>query len=196
MNVRGDANRSVRMTKRRLCEALIQLLTQKPVHDITVRELTRLAKVSRGTFYFHYSDIYDLMEQVEHEQIDGLNLLMDALLPQLDQEAPPHALQVLFEYLDENDGICSALLGPNGDPAFVQRLEALISQRCMGYIAPEGAGTFRQKYLTSFAVHGCFGTIAAWLYGGKQQTAGEMAQITWQAIYAVRQPPRLGVASN
>ena len=57
MNAKGDANRSVRMTKRRLSDALIALLAQKPVREITVRELTTLAKVSRGTFYFHYTEI-------------------------------------------------------------------------------------------------------------------------------------------
>ena len=42
-----------------------------------MRELTELANVSRGTFYFHYTDIYDLMDHVEREQIHTLELLMD-----------------------------------------------------------------------------------------------------------------------
>lgn len=58
MNAKGDANRSVRQTKQRLYEALIHLLQQKSLREITVRELTELAGISRGTFYFHYADIY------------------------------------------------------------------------------------------------------------------------------------------
>ena len=60
MNAKGDANRSVRQTKQRLYEALIHLLQQKSLREITVRELTELAGISRGTFYFHYTDIYAL----------------------------------------------------------------------------------------------------------------------------------------
>lgn len=60
MNSKGEENRSVRLTRKRLSDALITLLMQKPVREITVRELTELANVSRGTFYFHYTDIYDL----------------------------------------------------------------------------------------------------------------------------------------
>ena len=89
MNAKGDANRSVRMTKRRLCDALIALLAQKPVREITVRELTALAKVSRGTFYFHYTDIYDLLAQIEQDQLEGLDALMGAILPSMDSQAPP-----------------------------------------------------------------------------------------------------------
>ena len=40
MNAKGDANRSVRMTKQRLYQALITLLQQKSLREITVRELT------------------------------------------------------------------------------------------------------------------------------------------------------------
>ena len=77
MNAKGDANRSVRQTKQRLYEALIHLLQQKSLREITVRELTELAGISRGTFYFHYADIYALMEQMESVQLARLESLMD-----------------------------------------------------------------------------------------------------------------------
>ena len=69
MNAKGDANRSVRLTKQRLYQALITLLQQKSLREITVRELTELAGISRGTFYFHYADIYALMDQMEATQL-------------------------------------------------------------------------------------------------------------------------------
>ena len=128
MNSKGEENRSVRLTRKRLSDALITLLMQKPVREITVRELTELANVSRGTFYFHYTDIYDLMDHVEREQIHTLELLMDDILPRLEEDSTPEALRALFSYLDENDGICSVLLGTNGDTAFVHRLKGVIEE--------------------------------------------------------------------
>lgn len=89
MNAKGDANRSVRMTKQRLYQALITLLQQKSLREITVRELTELAGISRGTFYFHYADIYALIP-AEAAQLARLNDLMDTLIPSISQEdAPP-----------------------------------------------------------------------------------------------------------
>ena len=99
MNSKGEENRSVRLTRKRLSDALITLLMQKPVREITVRELTELANVSRGTFYFHYTDIYDLMDHVEQEQIHTLELLMDDILPRLEEDSTPEALRALFRYL-------------------------------------------------------------------------------------------------
>ena len=186
MNSKGEENRSVRLTRKRLSDALITLLMQKPVREITVRELTELANVSRGTFYFHYTDIYDLMDHVEREQIHTLELLMDDILPRLEEDSTPEALRALFSYLDENDGICSVLLGTNGDTALVHRLKGVIEESCLGYLRPREKETQLQRYMVAFAVQGCFGNIDLWLQNGKPETVDEMADITWQAVRAVR----------
>ena len=67
MNKKGDENRSVRNTKRKLNQSLIQLMGEKQITQISVKELTELADVNRGTFYFHYTDIYDMLRQTEEE---------------------------------------------------------------------------------------------------------------------------------
>ena len=60
-------DRRVRRTRAQLRRALTQLLAEKELRSITVRELTDRADVNRGTFYAHYRDIYDLMEHLENE---------------------------------------------------------------------------------------------------------------------------------
>ena len=60
-------DRRVRKTRRQLRECLITLLKEKKVQDITVRELTDMADLNRGTFYLHYKDVFDLLEKTEAE---------------------------------------------------------------------------------------------------------------------------------
>ena len=170
MNAKGDANRSVRMTKQRLYQALITLLQQKSLREITVRELTELAGISRGTVYFHYADIY---------------ALMDTLIPSISQEDAPPALVALFTYMTENPDLCQALYGKSWESEFTRNAKKLIAERCLGEFAPDG-GTEEQKYMLAFAVNGCFGTIVAWQEAGFQPPAAEIARITWQAIRAVK----------
>ena len=57
-------------------ECLVTLLKQKKVQDITVRELTELADLNRGTFYLHYKDVFDLLEKTESELLDNFNQLV------------------------------------------------------------------------------------------------------------------------
>lgn len=65
-------DRRVRKTRRQLRECLISLLKEKKVQDITVRELTDMADLNRGTFYLHYKDVFDLLEKTETELQDDL----------------------------------------------------------------------------------------------------------------------------
>lgn len=184
MNVKGDANRSVQQTKRRLCGALVRLMGEKPLREITVRELTEAAGVSRGAFYFHYRDVDDLLAQIEQAHLGYLEGQMDALIPDLERGTVPPALEKLFTYLNENDDICRALYGPYSDLAFADHVKELLARRCMGRMAPAG-GTPRQRYLMGFAVDGCFSTIQAWQAAGRDLPPRQIAAITWQAIRAV-----------
>lgn len=49
-------------TKEMLCDALITLSAKKPFSKITVSEIVNLCNVNRKTFYYHFADVYDLLE--------------------------------------------------------------------------------------------------------------------------------------
>ena len=60
---------------------LQQMLKEKPLNKITVKEICALAEINRATFYKYYADAYDLMDKIE-----------DALLKEL-QETVQHSLK-------------------------------------------------------------------------------------------------------
>ena len=47
----------------------LELVQAKPVQKITVTELAKRAEISKGTFYLHYLDIYDLYNQMVEETV-------------------------------------------------------------------------------------------------------------------------------
>ena len=50
------------LTKRALEQSLKSLLQQKPLSKITISDITEDCGISRMTFYYHFKDIYDLVE--------------------------------------------------------------------------------------------------------------------------------------
>ena len=85
-------DRRIKRTKRFLSMALVELLAEKPVNEITVKELTERSDVNRATFYRHYRDIYDMLRQMEQE-------LFGEFTAALGQEPPPEneaALERLY----------------------------------------------------------------------------------------------------
>jgi probable dihydroxyacetone kinase regulator len=51
-------------TKRALAASLKKLLIEKPLDKITVIDITEDCEVNRQTFYYHFQDIYDLIEWI------------------------------------------------------------------------------------------------------------------------------------
>ena len=50
------------ITKKALEASLKKLMLKKPLDKITIRDITDDCGISRMTFYYHFQDIYDLVE--------------------------------------------------------------------------------------------------------------------------------------
>ena len=59
---KGIETSMVNQTKQALEASLKHLLLQKPLDKITISDLTKDCGISRMAFYYHFKDIYDLVE--------------------------------------------------------------------------------------------------------------------------------------
>lgn len=60
-------DRRVSRTKSNIRKALLELLEEKNMHDITISELSERADINRKTFYSHYTDIQAIFNEIESE---------------------------------------------------------------------------------------------------------------------------------
>ena len=111
-------DRRVRKTRMQLRSGLTQLMREKPIKDITVRELAQLVDINRCTFYLHYRDIYDMVEQVEQEVFEEFETLVLSHPSSELQHKPLAILLDLYEFFAANADLCTAFLGGNGDMSF------------------------------------------------------------------------------
>ena len=177
-------DRRVRKTRRQLRECLITLLKEKKVQDITVRELTDMADLNRGTFYLHYKDVFDLLEKTEAELQEDFNQLVckhDAV--DLKQR-PSVIFNEIYSLVYDNADLIEILLGENGDLNFVNRLKQLIREKClkdwMDVFRSGNAAAFDAFF--SFIVSGCIGLVQYWLQTGLKETPEQMAKLTEHII--------------
>lgn len=54
-------------TRKLIMDSFIELSSKKEFRDITVKDITTKAMINRATFYYHFQDIYDLLEKALSE---------------------------------------------------------------------------------------------------------------------------------
>ena len=158
---------------------------------VTVAGLTDRAGLTRRTFYSHYKDIPDFVQQVESSLLDEIRQLIrgisTATLPQVyeriqDLEPAPGSTELL-RYLADNRELVGALLGPGGDPAFIKKLMDMAKEEVAGRmqtgIVPLALGAFFDYYLT-YVVAAETGVVQRWFERGlveSPQTIGRVMTV-------------------
>lgn len=172
-------DRRIRKTKRQLRQGLAKLMLEKSINEITVKELTDLVDINRGTFYLHYRDIYDMVHQIEMEIMTEFQALLDGHAEDRLQETLLPLFTAIYTYLAENADLCAVFLGENGDIAFVEKLKELVRDKCFRSWSIQYSGTDPRKFecFYAFVVSGHIGLIQNWLATGMQESPAEMAAL-------------------
>lgn len=171
--------------KKLLTQALTQLLQEKQINEITVKELTDLADMNRGTFYLYYKDMFDMLEKIE----DGMFEALDAIIsPARTRRREPadqtHPVGSVRLHRGEPGNVPRVLLSPHGDMNFLHRLNEVVREKCLK-AWPEirkekGEADFDYHY--SFVVFGCAGIIRAWVNRNCSESAEKMAEMAYGMI--------------
>lgn len=175
-------DRRVRKTKLQLKQGLARLMQKKSIKEISVKELVDEVDINRSTFYLHYTDIYQMLEKIEEDAMIDICEAMEGCpedASQRDKIKP--FLAHFFSILDSNRDLSLALLGPNGDMAFVERIEHLIANKFLiKNDFPQDL--YEIQYAYSFCLNGCIGMIKAWLSKSEHESPDAMAELTYHLI--------------
>ncbi|NCC86622.1 MAG: TetR/AcrR family transcriptional regulator [Clostridia bacterium] len=165
MALKTEDRRSIR-TKKQLCAAFINLMTQKDFTEITVIEISNLAKVNRGTFYLHYSDIYDMRRQIEAGLVDELYDILDFHSAEKIKRTMYPLIFDICCFFNENREILNILLGKNGDMVFANNIKNILKEKVLIYWKT----IYKKENAKENEMHFCFiasgilGVLIQWIY--------------------------------
>lgn len=63
-SLQGVFKHMANFTKQAIVQAFLELLNERPFDKITVTDIAQRCGVSRNTFYYHFQDIFDLVDQM------------------------------------------------------------------------------------------------------------------------------------
>ena len=68
-----------RYTRQAIKETFLELLKQKNFTKITVTEICKISEINRGTFYLHYYDIHDVLEDILNDMVQDMKTTVEHL---------------------------------------------------------------------------------------------------------------------
>jgi AcrR family transcriptional regulator len=186
----GVEDLRVRRTRKLLQQALIEGTVEKGFAALTVRDITRRAMVNRSTFYRHYLDKYDLLEQHLNEIYEVLE--EGGIIGEGRHEGIiDEGIIELFKQIQQFPDFYRAMLGAQADAFLSQRFRQRTQQRVLAYFHqtfPEAASDPDTPPLdlkfTTVASAGC-GALGWWLEQERPSTPEQFAHWLRQLSYDI-----------
>lgn len=167
-------NQRERLTKLLLKQSLIRLLKEKNISHISVKELCTAAGINRSTFYLHYANAYDLLENVEQEIINNTSAYLDKI--ETGNSGITYILAFL-EYIKKDEELFTVmLLTSNENVLFPKRLLNEVLKNIDSQLqlnVPERL----KRYTYSYLVNGSLAIIQEWIQEGFILSSHELAEL-------------------
>jgi AcrR family transcriptional regulator len=158
-------NRKIRYTKMVIRDSLMELMKNKSILNISVKEICDLADISRSTFYDHYRDQYDLLKQIEDETLIYFEDLLEKYKDKQTKKDTVQMLEEMLTYIANNGNTIQVLLSEYGDISFQKKLlyHFVMHNQIIKYFADKQKDDETISYYSVFLVHGAIGLIQHWL---------------------------------
>ena len=110
-----------------LSDSFKELVLEKPVEKITIKQITDRAGVIRVTFYNHFQDKYELLEWICREEVVSPAKIL------LQNSMQREAVTFIFTALLKNKGFYGHVSHTTGQNSFESIMRGLIAESIMEY---------------------------------------------------------------
>lgn len=159
-------DKRIRKTRQNIQQALVRLLVKRPFEQITVTELCAEASTSRVTFYTHYSDKYEVAEEVFADMTrlvtEEYRALQQKNNPQREPVASYCNLLDCILNLYEAHTELFACATPEKSPFLYFSLYKYLIQQVSEYVEKERAGVrlrYPVSHVTAFLCNGLWSYV-------------------------------------
>ena len=153
-------NRRVQMTKKMLKDALLELLENKPLENISVTDVCNHADVNRSTFYAYYVGTWQLMAEIENDILNNLPVLQDEQTNYGD-EPFLHVLEKFFAYVKKEEKLFKILIIQRENSNFNQKLVDIVMSKYP--LTLKNSNALKAKYAYTYCVNGVVGILKEWM---------------------------------
>ncbi len=148
--------------KKQITAALLALLKEKPLSEISISELTSRAGIGRVSFYRNYESKEDILK----EESERLTREWGRLYESNPESAPETLFPSLFDFYRDHKDFYTTLYHAGMSSIMMETIVSTIR------ITPEMQNL--EAYMKSFWAYGIYGWMLEWIKRGMQESGKEL----------------------
>ncbi len=162
------------LTEKAIKEAFLTLLDKKPIARISVKDIVEECGINRNSFYYHYSDINELVSEIIREEIDnaiGGHKVVNSLEASFEV-----ALSFILDHKKPMYHIFNSLSRDSFEKALLAVCEYGIGAYLKDYKGFGDLSETDRRMIINLYKYETFGAIIDWLNGGMKNDTLEIVK--------------------
>lgn len=173
-------------TQEHMREALLELMSEKQVSEITVKELAERAQISRGTFYLYFDSVEDMLATYEEEIFSEYEDEIHRII--VESETFEEVLRKLIAYpFPQNEHmrpLIRLMYGKNGNMETLLRGSAILEREILRYFQSD-LPEWNFRFLITFVSNGMISAFRLWFQEENNYSVEELTNLVLRTLYGI-----------
>lgn len=171
-------DRRVIKTKKAIRNAFAELLSEKDLNDITIRDIADRADINRKTFYNYYSSVYQVVEEIENEIVE----LFKSTLKDVDFAVVLKQPYLLFGRLtdvinSDLDFYVHLFRTERNSSLSVKVVNAIMKTAKNSFSAQEDVDEETLDIVINYTISGMFSVYQSWFNSDRHQSIEQISRL-------------------
>lgn len=177
-------DRRVMRTKKAIRNAFARLLTEKDVNDITVSDVALYADINRKTFYNYYAGIYEVIDEIENDVINGAEEIMGELDLERDLRNPYGIFEKLTEIINMDMDIFGYLMTNTDNNSLVRKIFDMLKAKILeSYAADSGIDPESLDISLDYAIYGLLLVYYDWMNSDRSRSIEKISRVVGDMFF-------------
>lgn len=177
-------DRRIAKTKKAIYRAFAQLLSEKNINDITIKDIADRADINRKTFYNYYDGIYELTSEIENKIIDSFEKVIREHNVNELLHNPNKMFDELVKIINSDFDFYQHLISVESNSHLVSKLFISLKSRAKEVISEYSVlDEATLDIVLDFVISGMFTVFQRWFNSSKEHSLDDMAKIVATLSY-------------
>jgi AcrR family transcriptional regulator len=123
--------RSAVRSRKLIKQAYVELIKEKDIDKVTIKDVVTKADINRGTFYAHYTSVHAVSEQIGNEIVSALFEFLDEFKNTRIIENPLPFLMKIARFLEKDFEFYRLLINSQRSAALLNKLKTLFVDKIL-----------------------------------------------------------------